>query len=1331
MIKNKKQVSESIIEIIFMGKSAALIKVCVFAFAFMSLGVLASAQTAMVTENYVAYPGAAPENGYVGSPNYQCQTTPSIVGNMVSTGSYNRSFISSTLLNGNNVSSMDPWVNSALIEYDVSTPGSFMPYPGACLTFCAEVTCANPVRKVNGPDNTGVFLEASGDFPIQSILFEIFKYQKNSNPYNPDSTPSINTIALYPQDNNICRGVSTTGGSATDPASRVSCCDSWPLTGSGCDSNATFKSKSDCFSGVTRLSFCAPWDGMYEIEGEHGKSNGQFGYRTTIASEWPGDGVSTPNISIKHTIVYPGEAQIPIQVDVTDVHSVRSTTTLVGAKVAVAAQPYNISYRLSKDSLATISIYDPSVGISGPTGLLRQVIKDQPALGEGTPGGPDKIDTVTTNVDSWDGRDNSGRLLPYGNYVISVQAKSQDEWTGISKSDVARGVTRQISLDPLKITDLTITGLAKTSTAYAMLSYMVTEPASVHVSIYTPGTRFDQTTVPTTGTAAPVVVNGTGFKVAQFDEQKASRVNVNTKWDGMCQDVAGCASAGYAKGSPLPDGDYVYVIWAEIPYTGDNAASTQITVNGVTWDGVRTNKFYNGILPINRGLPEITIQPVGYSTIGSSPTAFGLDPFIFRFSLSRDSYVTAEVVTTGANGDGTAANPDTTYVVKTLIDNQPQVANNINMINWDGKDNLGRYPSSGNYMFRVTVKDSLFPDKQVTSTVEFPLDMYRIVDVSTTPILGDATSQATINYSLSKSMNIDVSIFDKSVVIPNNIRTSQWPPQSCTATPAPGDLATATCLYYEPSSGRNDYPIKPIKTFRSTRPGEGQAISEPWDGMLYDTNNSGQQVKGDGMYPYYISANSDTPTSQYYKISSTTNVPVPQAPVLVANMGATDRPTGYITIARGPVYFMSIDVKGSNPKLYYTSETVSVPEYLVSFAVTRTATVKVEILSTEDNMCLGGPAYTVCRTLTIFSSGGTDSIYDPVIINKLNWDGKDSKGNYVKTSAYNFRFTANPYPKPVGGNAVEETIATRTININNFQIFDRFIWDAMPATNGAGKFAYQISVPMKVAIQIFKPGTRIANPQTGTLLNPANPNGPEVDENNVKEVLVRALIGFRGEFRPLEDTWDGLDYAGQKVPDGKYPYRYVTVLDGYDMDPITGSVRTVTGSVDQSVQNLVADWDKFINLGDINVTNGDSLTPEADWKDKNTTKFFPNPLRQSFGQFEITKVPAPGLVNIKIYNIAGDLVRESGYECINARGITATLDQINASGGLTPEWTITGAPNDPVVGGGRNFALRCTWDRTNQSGKKVARGLYYAIMELNPNQGNASKTQRVIKILIP
>ncbi|MBO5011511.1 MAG: hypothetical protein J6C49_03550, partial [Elusimicrobiaceae bacterium] len=451
-------------------------------------------------------------------------------------------------------------------------------------------------------------------------------------------------------------------------------------------------------SGLS-IPFCAAWDGSYEIAGEFGKSNGQFAFRATVATDSPGDNIITDKIEFNSTIAYPGMNQIPMQVDVTNIHTVRSTPSVVGNITAVSAQPYTYAYRLSKDADVRIAIFDASNGddlsygstnmgdpIKGKDQIVRTLVDWQPRLGEGLKGV--EKDVQITEFDSWDGRNDNGLLLPAGNYVVSLQAKAQDEWPGV---DFSRAVTRQLSLDPLKLTDVVATGLNKQSTGYASISYVPTEPAKIYWDIYTPGTTFTKAnsgalftdSSKATGTA-PEIANNTGTLVYRSVEDRTGRMNFTSKWDGLCGAVdadgkptsctrtyafnekmsdgtlcktaAGCTQE-FAHGAPMPDGNYVYVLWAEIPYNGcyKNAvgnggtpsftagASCAANKDGQEFTGVKTLKYNTGMIAIERGMVDITIQPVSYSTIGSSPTAYGLDPFIFKYSIVRDATAVAKV----------------------------------------------------------------------------------------------------------------------------------------------------------------------------------------------------------------------------------------------------------------------------------------------------------------------------------------------------------------------------------------------------------------------------------------------------------------------------------------------------------------------------------------------------------------------------------------------------------------------------------------------------------------------------------------------------------------
>ena len=384
----------------------------------------------------------------------------------------------------------DPWVSSALIEYDQPYP-SVTPtgnsYPNHCLALCMNVYCTNK------PMAQSTYSIA---FPLQQVKFDIVKYYNGKNVENPEETPAIRTIDLYPDTENdsaICGSYRCPGGpdsgytcSAPDYEQRNNTCYEFgtSTTASGkCTCDDTNKTcnyvifNNDGTPSNEAIPFCAAWDGSYEIAGEFGKSNGDFAFRATVSTDFPGDNIITDKIEFSSTIAYPGMNQIPIQVDVTNVHTVRSTPTVVGDITAVSAQPYTFAYRLSKDADVRVAIFDasnedninygdkndgnitaPSNGSNGA--LVRTLVDWQPRIGEGMKG-VDR-DTQITEFDSWDGRNDNGLLLPAGNYIAAIQAKAQDEWSGV---DFSRAVTRQMSLDPLKLTDIVVTGLNKKSTA--------------------------------------------------------------------------------------------------------------------------------------------------------------------------------------------------------------------------------------------------------------------------------------------------------------------------------------------------------------------------------------------------------------------------------------------------------------------------------------------------------------------------------------------------------------------------------------------------------------------------------------------------------------------------------------------------------------------------------------------------------------------------------------------------------------------------------------------------------------------------------------------------
>ena len=1518
----------------------------------------------------------------------------------------------------------DPWDTSALIEYDQPYPvasyqGSATQetannYPNHCLALCFDVYCTNR------PMGQSTYSIA---FPIQRIRFEIAKYNKSLGIENPETNPAVRTINMAIVDNQIVTEGSASAGetlpvdnfmcgsyhcfgadpnfddTTTCPAPVYFCdgdsgssqCYNWsnkpagtvsqvccsrkqtptlsqdmtpehsPITKNTCTSSNCVIFDGNGAAYGEPMRFCTSWDGSYEILGEFGKTNGQFGFRANIQTEFPGDGNAVESISINDNFSYPGDAQYPIQVDVTNVHTVRSTPTVVGSITAVQALPYTFAYRLSKDSDVRIEVFDASAqipytgsnGDEGPGGentgisemdpnaaklvldqnaVVRHLVDWQPRLGEGMKGADS--DQIIVESDPWDGRDDSGRLLPANNYLVSIQAKSQDEWPG---TDFSRAVTRQVSVDPLKLTDIQVEGLNKQSTAYATIRYVPTESSNVYFEVYSPGTTFDSLYTAgyqPTGTS-PVIANGSGVRVYRNQQQRGRSQSYPDKWDGLCHEENGCAipypqgtklpitgtvfdgtadtcteDGGtvtngncvitYANGAPLPDGDYIYVLWAEVPYTDTyyNGAACHPnpagcatpgnadaeTIQNGTYTGVKTLRYYSGIMPVERGVVDITIQPVSYSTIGSSPTAYGLDPFVFKYSVARESTVEAYVQNTAG------------VTVKTLTDEggNTNVAQQMNTLTWDGRDDQGRMVGPGTYMFVVKTKDPMFPESvQTTASAIFPVDLYRLVDVSTTDVYGDSEAKATINYMLSKAMNVQINIYNKDVVIPTykdtgsttqalintvtgdmlkavealnpnplpnltvggtlpvsvagaplvagdtvgysyvytepmkngtdytyyriqkqvtavtdttedytvneivrfTVNVTSWPPRVCdqqtdaafftngyvdptknpqciyvndtTFTNYPTNPEAAKYNYGEGAAQTLDVRLQPVKTFNRSalKAGDGVTITEEWDAQYFynptpvSTLDGGKntpeavaacsnqtdlkacpyEMIPDGTYPFYISAQTEEPVDLYY--NATTAQPVRNADDVTPQTGlyATDKTVYRVNITRGPVYFLdgTVAVYPNAPQLFNTSSgPVFVPPYEINFAISRAATVEVAIVALEDGLCTttntpvvpGDPnaqmakAGDVCKYLSTMTIVNTPN-FDPNVIRKIYWDGTDNNGYYVRNGNYEIRLTAKNYPDE---GLYQPTVKQLTQNVDLLKVFDLPETEAY-ALNQRGadmKISYQISVPMKVAIQIFKPGTTIYDYQKGTLRDPAT--GKEVTD--IRDVLVRAIVGIRPSTTLIEEVWDGRDYAQQDVPDGTYPFRFVTALNSADIDSVTGEILNAddasTDPSQWSIEN-VADTYQYVNLHHATVAIGDGEFVCEDWE--KTVFFYPNPFKTANGTMEITKLPVPGKMSIKLYNLAGDLVREGGYQCVDANNMTVTM---GTSIDLQPDNTVSNTPyegNMPTV---RNAALRCFWDRTNDHGKKVARGVYFGLVDFRAQNGR-QHCQKVVKILIP
>ena len=529
--------------------------------------------------------------------------------------------------------------------------------------------------------------------------------------------------------------------------------------------------------------------------------------------------------------------------------------------------------------------------------------------------------------------------------------------------------------------------------------------------------------------------------------------------------------------------------------------------------------------------------------------------------------------------------------------------------------------------------------------------------------------------------------------------------------------------------------------------GEGVKITEEWDAQYFynptstktpnacqgatDLTKCPYEQVPDGTYPFYISAKTEEPVSLYY--DAETAEPTREAITPQNGLYATDKVTYRVNVTRGPVYFLdgTVAVYPNAPQLFNTSSgPVFVPPYEINFAISRAATVEVAVVALEDGLCTktqtNSPKYDnkagdVCKYLSTTTIVNTAN-FDPNVIRKVYWDGTDNNGKYVRNGNYEIRLTAKNYPD---AGLYQATVKQLTLNVDLLKVYDLPEVEAYAISQRGTdmKISYQISVPMKVAIQIFKPGTTIYDYQKGTLRDPAT--GKEVTD--IRDVLVKTIVGIRPSTTLIEELWDGTDYAQQDVPDGTYPFRFVTALNSADIDTLTGEILpgSDAGNDDNKI-NYVADTYQYVNLHHATVAIGDGQLVCEDWE--KTVFFYPNPFKGESGTMEVTKLPVPGKMSIKLYNLAGDLVREGGYTCVDANNYTTTMGTTLE---VEPDNAIGAIGTEKYTGKNvRNAALRCFWDRTNDHGKKVARGVYFGLVDFRATNGR-QHCQKVVKILIP
>ncbi len=576
----------------------------------------------------------------------------------------------------------------------------------------------------------------TGTVALDSVEFEVFRFVDGANPLDPTSTPPLKTFFI-------------------DSPGSVTAGDLNECTGGG----------NNCDLPDTGHAYCVLWDGSQNIQGGTGKINGQYGFRVTVQTNQVGQ---SGNITITQTRAYPSGATLDstgaavasknITVDVTDVHVVRSTPTVVGQITGVSAEPYNFTYRLSKDSTMYITVYQSASSVP-VFPALRHRAPGTAAHRRGLPRHPERDAARQRRLL---GRPRQFRQYPAarqlsggvpGEFVGPIRRLARVR-TAPVPDDLSDPVVTQIALDPLQITDIRVQPLLGGSTSLAVLSYQLTEQATVYVDVYPPGTQF---CLDGSGNPAledvnnPVTDNPVGFPAKNFSasldgcvtktvaplrsvvQQQTGRASVLSFWDG--RDV---------NGNLVGDGDYVFVLYAALPSQAGVAYNSSASDKRV-W----TSLGKSGFIPVLRGLVGITQVTPTSTIIGSSPAISGLNPFTFRYQLTRDAIVSMKIF----NADGS-------QLIKTLVNNEVRPGLFNNSESWiDGNDDNGLAVASGTYLVQLTATDGAFPTNVSTTTALFPLDDFRITDVSLVPLLSGASDQVTLTYQLSQPMFVAWNIY--------------------------------------------------------------------------------------------------------------------------------------------------------------------------------------------------------------------------------------------------------------------------------------------------------------------------------------------------------------------------------------------------------------------------------------------------------------------------------------------------------------------------------------------------------------------------------------------
>lgn len=304
---------------------------------------------------------------------------------------------------------------------------------------------------------------------------------------------------------------------------------------------------------------------------------------------------------------------------------------------------------------------------------------------------------------------------------------------------------------------------------------------------------------------------------------------------------------------------------------------------------------------------------------------------------------------------------------------------------------------------------------------------------------------------------------------------------------------------------------------------------------------------------------------------------------------------------------------------------------LITYDLNANANIQIDVYYLRDISDVAGPSNLVARLPQTGVTSGTNRT--------LYWDALWPVGGVLGRKNGLFKITLTDLADD-SVFSVSDYLRITSVDIHNVSVAPSFDANQNPALPYL--ITYSLAKDSLVTIRVLNSGSTIVRtlasnaPQYGELVKPTN-----------------------------TISWNGLDDAGLPVPLGIY----TITIDARD-----------PGSADTAIQRT----------GSATIQSLASLDTDAKETFRNNAMVYPNPVRLGNsettcglpGCFQFLAVRNNASISLKIYTIAGDLVREEQF----ANLTTGNIQTFN-------------------------------WDGTNQAGKKVGRGLYFMVARETDAEG--------------